>query len=101
MRGTTGLFFALFVLRTGISSVASTLFGVSESTGGRAFIAWAFIAGLGFLAKTLRPVVRLPVVEDIVQGAPPNSCRKGLSSVALVFDATEYSPWQDNAARAL
>ena len=98
--GANGVFFALFVLRTGVSlRVASTLFGVSEATGGRAFTAW-----LDFLANSLRPVVHLPEVGDVVRSAPPNFRKKGLSSVALVFDATEYEvdkPWQTDAARAL
>jgi len=98
--GANGLFFALFVLRTGVSlRVASTLFGVSEATGGRAFTAW-----LDFLANSSRPVVHLPEVGDVVRSAPPNFRKKGLSSVALVFDTTEYEvdkPWQTDAARAL
>lgn len=98
--GATGLFFALFLLRTGMSvRVASALFRVSDSTGGRAFTTW-----LDFLASSLRPVVRLPDVGDVVPSAPPNFRRKQLSSVALVFDATEYAvdkPWQSDAGHAL
>lgn len=98
--GATGLFFTLFVLRTGMSlRVASTLFGVSEATGGRAFTTW-----LDFFASSVRPVVRLPDVEDVVESAPPNFRRSSLSSVALVFDATEYrvdKVWQTEAQRAI
>lgn len=98
--GATGLFFALFVMRTGITiRVASILFGVSDSTGGRAFTTW-----LDFLASSLRPVVRLPDVDDVVPSAPSNFRRKGLATVALVVDATEYKVervWQSDALRAL
>lgn len=98
--GTNGLFFVLFVLRTGTSiRVASTLFGVSDSTGGRAFTGW-----LDLLAKSLRPLVRLPDVGSVVSSAPPNFEREGLSSVAVVLDGTEIScdkVWQLDAQHAL
>lgn len=100
LAGPNGLFFTLFVLRTSTSlRVASVLFGVSESTGGRAFTTW-----LDFLAGSLRPLVHLPDVETVVSSAPPNCRRKCLSSVALVLDATEYTVdnvWQTDARRAL
>lgn len=98
--GETGLFFTLFVLRTGTSlRVASTLFGVSESTGGRAFTTW-----LDFLAGSLRPILRTPDVKTVASSAPRNFRRKGLASVGLVLDATEYAVdkvWQTEAQRAL
>lgn len=98
--GTNGLFFVLFVLRTGTSiRVASTLFGVSDSTGGRAFTGW-----LDLLANSLRPLVRLPDVGSVVSSAPPNFEREGLSSVAVVLDGTEIwceKVWQSDAQHAL
>lgn len=98
--GKNGLFFALLVMRTGMSlRVASTLFGVSESVGGRAFTTW-----LDFLAGSLRPVVQMPDVKSVLSTAPSNFRKKGLSSVAIVVDATEIRVdhvWQSDAERAL
>ncbi|CAN0367691.1 unnamed protein product [Pylaiella littoralis] len=98
--GTNGLFFALFVMRTSTSlRVASTLFDVSESTGGRAFTAW-----LDLLGGCSRALVRLPDVNSVVASAPPNYRRRGLSSVAVVLDGTEVwvdKVWQTDAQHAL
>lgn len=98
--GANGRFFTLFVLRTGMSlRVASILFGVSESTGGRAFTSW-----LDLLAGGLRPVVHLPDVGRVVESAPPNFRRKGLSSCCVVLDGFEIPCdmlWQSDARAAL
>lgn len=97
--GLNGLFFTLFVLRTGSTlRLTSTLFGVSETTGGRAFTTW-----LNFLRLNLQPVVHLPEVENVVKSAPLNSQEKKLSSVIIVLDATEIhvdNVWQTDAAWA-
>lgn len=67
-RGVDGLFFTLMVLRTAMPLVvASTLFGVHESTGGRAFTTW-----LNFLYRSLRPVIRLPSAKEVVDLLPKN-----------------------------
>lgn len=99
LSGLNGLFFTLFVLRTASSlRVTSTLFGVSESTGGRAFTTW-----VNFLRKALAPCVRLPDIEEVERHAPDNFIKKGLSKVAVVIDATESrvdKVWQSDAARA-
>lgn len=94
--GVNGLFFTLFRLRTGATlRVTSTLFGVSETTGGRAFTTW-----LKFLRGALAPCVRLMNLPDVESTAPPNFVEKGLSKCYIVLDATE-SPvdkvWQTDA----
>ena len=97
--GLNGLFFTLFLLRTASSlRVASTLFGVSESTGGRAFTTW-----LNFLRGSLRHFIHLPNAKEVVGYAPQNFVDKGLSKVCIVLDATETpvdKVWQTDAAWA-
>ena len=97
--GVSGVFFLLFVLRTGSTlRLSSTLFGVSESTGGRAFTTW-----LNFLHLSLQPVVHLPAARNVVQSAPGNFKLRDLGSVAIVLDATEIpldKVWQTDAAYA-
>ena len=97
--GLNGLFMTLFVLQTASSlRVTSILFGVSESTGGRAFTTW-----INFLREALRPMVRLPLLNEVEATAPPNFIDKGLSKVAIVLDATETpvdKVWQTDAAWA-
>lgn len=92
-RGITGLFFTLMVLRTAVPIVvASTLFGVHETTGGRAFTTW-----LNFLCRSLRPLVRLPTLDEVDVFAPDNFRRYGYGKCALVLDATEVEiprTWQ-------
>lgn len=99
-RGLNGLFFVLFVLRTAVPLVvASTLFGVSATTGGRAFTTWA-----SYLRSSLRPYVRLPQPHDVESTAPLAFDRKDLAKVVLVLDATELETvrvWQTDAAHAL
>ena len=95
--GLNGLCFTLFLLRTATSlRVTSALFGVSESTGGRAFSTW-----LNFLRGFLRRLVRLPTESDVELYAPQNFRDRGLSKVAIVLDATETpvdEVWQTDAA---
>lgn len=72
-RGMNDLFFTLMVLRTAVPIVvASTLFGVHETTGGRAFTTW-----LNFLCRNLRPMVRLPSLDEVDMFAPDNFARYG------------------------
>ena len=95
--GLNGLFFALFLLRTATSLRAtSALFGVSESTGGRAFSTW-----LNILRGFLRRLMRLPAESEVELYALQNFRDRGLSKVAMVFDATDIpvdKVWQTDAA---
>lgn len=92
-RGVNGLFFTLMVLRTALPlRVISTLFGVHETTGGRAFTTW-----LNFLYRSFKPLVRLPTRDEVSRYAPDNFRRQGLKDVAMVLDASEVwinSSWQ-------
>ena len=92
-RGVNGLFFTLMVLRSAMPlRVASTLFGVHETTGGRAFTTW-----LNYLYRSLRRLVRLPSREEVDKFSPGNFCDQGYAAVAMVLDATELevcSSWQ-------
>ncbi|CAM9493121.1 unnamed protein product [Pylaiella littoralis] len=92
-RGINGLFLTLMVLRTAVPLVvASTLFGVHETTVGRAFTTW-----LNFLCRSLRPLVRLPSIDEVDIFAPDNFVRYGYGKCALVLDATELEiprSWQ-------
>ena len=84
-RGPNGLFFALFILRTSSPiAVASALFGTSETVGGRAFSTW-----VNFLARSFRPLVRLPFPPEVAMTAPENFVASNLSKVILILDATE------------
>ena len=99
-RGVNGFFFALFLLRTATPIVvASSLFGVNETTGGRAFSTW-----VRFLAGALRPFVRLPSLGEVAAHAPKNFKAKGLSKCILVLDATELETtrvWQTDIAHMM
>lgn len=92
-RGVNGLFFTLMALRTGMPLVVlSTLFGVNETTGGRAFTTW-----LNFMHRSMQPLMRLPTREEVDADAPDNFLRQGSGSVALVLDASElaiHNSWQ-------
>lgn len=84
-RGVNGLFFTLMVLRTATPIVvASALFGVHETTGGRAFTTW-----LNFLWRSLRPLVRLPTLAEVDEFVPQNFVDHGYAKCVLVLDATE------------
>ena len=99
-RGENGLFFTLFILRTAVPIVvASALFGVNETTGGRAFSTW-----LRFLAGSLRPFVRLPSLGDYAANVPMNFVREGLQECIIVLDATEVETtrvWQTDVAHVM
>eukprot|EP00752_Nemacystus_decipiens_P017825 g15981.t1 len=102
-RRLNGLFFCLMVLRTGLPVVAvANLFGVTDTTGGRAFTTWVH-----FLSGALRPFVRLPDVHEIVDPdtgkstAPRNFINQGFGRVTVVLDATELETvrvWQTDLA---
>lgn len=95
-----GLFFALFVIRTGSTlTVASALFGVSKQTAGRAFTTWVC-----FLRRSLRPFVRFPKIDEVEATAPPNFIRAGLGKCILVLDGVELETmrvWQANMAHVI
>lgn len=99
-RGPNGLFFALFIMRTSSPvAVASALFGRSETTGGRAFSTW-----VNFLARSFRPLVRLPLPHEVALTAPENFVGSNLSKVILILDATEVEVervWHKDAAYVL
>ena len=93
-RGLNGLCFTLFVMRTALPiASASALFGVHETTGGRAFTTW-----LNFLSRSLQPLVRLPcLVREVQNLAPKNFLDKGYGNCVIVLDATELEiprTWQ-------
>lgn len=92
-RGVDGLFFTLMHLRTALPLVAlSALFGVHETTGGRAFTTW-----LNFMHRSMQPLLRLPERSEVDAFAPDNFLSHGLGSVALVLDASEvalHASWQ-------
>ena len=84
-RGVNGLFFTLMVLRTALPLIVlSTLFGVSASTGGRAFTTW-----LNFLYRSFMPMVRLPSLEEVFKYTPSNFSRQGYDRMIMLLDATE------------
>ena len=91
--GLNGLFFTLMVLRTALPLIVlSTLFGVHESTGGRAFTTW-----LNFLYRSFKPLVRLPSLEEVSRFTPSNFLRHGYESMIMLLDATEMAinrSWQ-------
>lgn len=105
-RGVNGLFFCLMGLRSGLPIVAlSSLFGRSESHGGRAFTTW-----VTFLHGALWPFLRLPEVDEIwdsVSGcskAPLNFRARGMPKVVCVLDATEIETvrvWHTDLAYSL
>lgn len=83
--GVNGVFFTLLVLRTALPlRIASSLFGVHETTGGRAFTTW-----MSFLRGSLRPFVRLPTIAEVISTAPIGWEGEELSRVIAVLDATE------------
>lgn len=94
-RGLNGLFFCLMAMRTGLSVVSvSSLFGVSEQTGGRAFTTW-----VTFLYGALRPFVRLPEVHEVWDSetgstAPVNFKNRGMGKVVIILDATEIETFR-------
>lgn len=72
-------------MRTGISAkIASTLFGVHEATGERAFSTW-----LAFLRGSLRPFVRLPKPAGVDATTPNRWKEAGLERVVLVLNSVE------------
>lgn len=98
--GRNGLFFTLFVMRTGVPIVvASALFGASTQTGTAAFTTWVC-----FLRRELQPYVRLPRVEEVKEYAPESFVTAGLDNVVVVLDATELEivrVWQTDLAYVL
>eukprot|EP00904_Undaria_pinnatifida_P003201 jgi/Undpi1/12882/HiC_scaffold_7.g02548.m1 len=99
-RGINGLFFVLFILRTSTPvAVTSALFGRNQTTEGRVFSTW-----LNFLARSFRPLVRLPLLAEVTATAPLNFKRSELSEVVCVLDATELEverSWNKDAGYAL
>lgn len=88
LRSVNGFFFTLFVMRVPLV-VASALFGVQETTGGRAFRTW-----VRFLRGALNPFVRLPSVDDVLTNAPDDFKAKGMSKVVLVLNAVKVETEQ-------
>lgn len=63
----------LMALRTAMPLVVlSALFGVNETTGGRAFTTW-----LNFMHRSMRPLMRLPTREEVDAYAHDNFLRQG------------------------
>ncbi|CAN0424893.1 unnamed protein product, partial [Pylaiella littoralis] len=98
--GRNGLFFTLFVMRTGVPLVvASSLFGASTQTGTAAFTTWVC-----FLRKELQPFVRMPDLHEVREYAPKSFTLAGLENVIVVLDATELEivrVWQTDLAYVL
>lgn len=92
-RGVNGLCFTLMILRTAIPLVVlSTLFGVNETTGGRAFTTW-----LNFLYRSFKPLIRLPTLDEVSKYTPSNFLRQGYHRMIMLLDATEQpinASWQ-------